>query len=358
MLKGNPRLLVLNVGSTSTKAAYFDGRGIAVEKSLPLDGSSLAACKTLADQLPLRRRDLLLFLEENGIDLKEIDLFISRGGLGKPGLAGAYRITDRMTDDLMSGRYGLHPSAIGPALALSLGREYGKEAFVVDPPSTDEFEPMARISGLPEIERKSAFHALNQKAAARKVSKELGKRYEEMNFVVAHLGGGITVGAHRKGKVIDCTHGLAEGPFTPERAGGLPSTDLVELAGKTERGKLLRRMVGEGGLAAYLGTKDALAVESRIAGGDGKALIIYEALAYQTAKDIGAMATVLLGRLDGIILTGGLARSEMLTRWIRDRVSFLAPVHLSPGEDEMKALAEGGLRIWKGEEPLLEYDGT
>ncbi|HQB31664.1 MAG TPA: butyrate kinase, partial [Syntrophales bacterium] len=160
------------------------------------------------------------------------------------------------------------------------------------------------------------------------------------------------------GKVIDCTHGLAEGPFTPERAGGLPSTDLVDLAGKTGRGDLLRRLVGEGGLAAYLGTKDAREVESRIAGGDEKARIVYEAMAYQTAKDIGAMATVLRGKVDGIILTGGLARSEMLTRWIRDRVSFLAPVYLSPGEDEMKALAEGGMRIWKGEEPLLDYDGT
>jgi butyrate kinase len=358
MMKDNPRFLILNVGSTSTKAAYFDGRGIAVEKTLPMDGASLAACKTLPDQLPLRRQGLLRFLEENGIELKSIDLFISRGGLGKPGPAGAYRIDDRMTGDLMGGKYGLHPSAIGPALALALGREFGKNALVVDPPSTDEFEPVARISGIPEIERKSAFHALNQKAAARKVSKQLGKRYEEMNFIVAHLGGGITVGAHRKGKVVDCTHGLGEGPFTPERAGGLPTTDLVDLAGKTDRKDLLRRLVGDGGLAAYLGTKDALDVESRIAGGDEKALKTYEAMAYQAAKDIGAMATVLQGKVDGVILTGGLARSEMLTRWIRDRVSFLAPVYLSPGEDEMKALAEGGLRIWKGEEPLLEYEGT
>lgn len=357
-MKDNPRFLILNVGSTSTKAAYFDGKGIAAEKTIPLDGVSLAACRTPADQLPLRRQGLLRFLEENGIDLAGIDLFISRGGLGKPGPAGAYRIDERMTADLMNGKYGMHPSAIGPALALALGGEFGKNALVVDPPSTDEFEPIARISGIPEIERKSAFHALNQKAAARKVSKELGKRYEEMNFVVAHLGGGITVGAHGKGKVVDCTHGLAEGPFTPERAGGLPSTDLVDLAGKTGRGDLLRRLVGEGGLAAYLGTKDAREVESRIAGGDAKALIVYEAMAYQTAKDIGAMATVLRGKVDGIILTGGLARSEMLTRWIRDRVSFLAPVYLSPGEDEMKALAEGGMRIWKGEEPLLDYDGT
>ncbi|HQB31501.1 MAG TPA: butyrate kinase, partial [Syntrophales bacterium] len=213
-MKDNPRFLILNVGSTSTKAAYFDGRGIAAEKTIPLDGASLAACRTPADQLPLRRQGLMRFLEENGIDLAGIDLFISRGGLGKPGPAGAYRIDERMTADLMNGKYGMHPSAIGPALALALGGEFGKNALVVDPPSTDEFEPLARISGIPEIERKSAFHALNQKAAARKVSKELGKRYEEMNFVVAHLGGGITVGAHGKGKVIDCTHGLAEGPFT------------------------------------------------------------------------------------------------------------------------------------------------
>jgi len=350
------RFLILNVGSTTTKAAFFDGKALAAVESLSLDEKNLAACSTLADQLPLRRRDLLQFVEKHGIDLSAVDLFISRGGLGKPGPAGTYRISEAMTADLMRGTYGLHPSALGPVLALSLAREFGKDAIVVDPPSTDEFEPLARISGIPEIERKSAFHALNQKSGARKVAMELKKRYENMNFIVAHLGGGITIGAHRQGRVIDCTHGLSEGPFTPERAGSLPTTDLADLAARMPPGELLRRIVGKAGLYAYLGTKDAPSVESRIDGGDEKAREIYEAMAYQIAKDIGAMAAVLKGDTDGIVLTGGLARSELLTRWIRERVDFIAPVYIAPGEDEMTALAEGGLRVQRGEEQLFDYE--
>lgn len=350
------RFLILNVGSTTTKAAFFDGGALTVSESLPLDEKALAACGTLSDQFPLRKRDLFQFVEKYGIDLSAVDLFISRGGLGKPGPAGIYRISEAMTGDLMKGKYGLHPSALGPVLALSLAREFGKDAIVVDPPSTDEFEPPARISGIPEIKRKSAFHALNQKAAARKVAMELEKRYEDMNLIVAHLGGGITVGAHRQGRVIDCTHGLGEGPFTPERAGSLPTTDLADLTVKMSPGEMLRRIVGNGGLFAYLGTRDALTVESRIDRGDEKAKEIYEAMAYQISKDIGAMAAVLQGGVGGIVLTGGLARSKLLTRWIRERVDFIAPVYLVPGEDEMTALAEGGLRVQRGEEKILHYD--
>jgi len=216
---------------------------------------------------------------------------------------------------------------------------------------------VARFSGLPEIERKSAFHALNQKAAARRMAKGVGKKYEEMNVVVAHLGGGITVGAHRRGKVIDCTHGLGEGPFTPERAGSLPTQELLELAvsGKLEKKALQGRLVGQGGLVAYLGTSDAQRVEEMIAAGDENAKLIFAAMAYQVAKDIGAMATVLAGKLDGIVLTGGLSHSGRLTSLISDRVRFLAPVHVHPGEDEMSALAEGGLRVLSGEEDVKAY---
>jgi len=218
----------------------------------------LARYASVPDQLPRREQDVLDFLEKHGIDPEMIAMVVSRGGLGKPAPAGVYGVDDTMCRDLIEGKYGKHPSALGPAIALDFSRRYGSQAIVVDPPSTDEFHPLARISGLPEIERKSAFHSLNQKMAARRLAAELGAKYEELNLVVAHLGGGITIGAHEKGRVIDSTHGLAEGPFTPERAGSLPTSDLIDLAfsGALDRQQLQNRLVGEGGLYAYLGTTD------------------------------------------------------------------------------------------------------
>ncbi len=351
------QLLVINVGSTSTKVAWFKGGEQAALKNIRYQSTELAAFATLAEQLPLRERDVLKFVERNGIRMEALDMIISRGGLGKPAPAGAYRIDAAMCRDLLEGKYGRHPSALGPAMANSLAGKFGMPAIVIDAPSTDEFEPLARISGLPEIERKSAFHALNQKAAARRMAKDVGKRYEELNVVVAHLGGGITVGAHRRGRVIDCTHGLGEGPFTPERAGSLPTQDLLALAfsGKTDQKTLQGRLVGQGGLVAYLGTADAQRVEEMIAAGNAQAEFVFTAMAYQIAKDIGAMATVLAGGLDGVVLTGGLAHSGRLTSLIDARVRFLAPVHVYPGEDEMSALAEGGLRVLAGEEEVKAY---
>jgi len=351
------QLLVINVGSTSTKVAWFRGGEQTALENIRYRSEDLAAFTDLGEQLPLRAADVMKFVEKNGITMAGLDMVVSRGGLGKPAPAGAYRIDPAMCRDLLAGRYGKHPSALGPAMANHLAEKFGMPAIVIDAPSTDEFAPLARISGLPEIERKSAFHALNQKAAARRMAKDAGKRYEELNVVVAHLGGGITVGAHRRGKVIDCTHGLGEGPFTPERAGSLPTQDLLELAGsgKLDRKALQGRLVGQGGLVAYLGTSDAQRVEEMIAAGDEKAELIYAAMAYQVAKDIGAMATVLAGSLDGIVLTGGLAHSGRLTSLIEERVSFLAPVHVYPGEDEMSALAEGGLRVLDGEEEIKPY---
>ena len=230
-------------------------------------------------------------------------------------------------------------------------------AVVIDPPSTDEFHPLARVSGLPEIERKSAFHALNQKAAARKAARQMNGRYEDMNLVVAHLGGGITIGAHRNGFVIDCTHGLSEGPFTPERAGALPTQELLDLAqsGRYSPKELSRKLVGQGGLAAHLGTTNAVEVEEAVRKGDAKAELIFRAMGYQIAKNIGAMAAVLAGKVDGIVLTGGLAHSALLTGWIAQWTEFIAPIFVFPGEDEMEAMAEGALRILRGEEKPREY---
>ena len=351
------RLLVINVGSTSTKVGWFSGRDHAVLETIRYSTEALAPYKSIREQIPRREEDILTFLARNGINLNEIDMVVSRGGLGRPAPAGAYMIDDDMRRDLLEGKYGMHPSALGPAMALDIARKYGMPAIVVDPPSTDEFQPLARISGLPEIERKSAFHALNQKIAARRLAQEMGKRYEELNLVVGHLGGGITIGAHQKGRVIDCTHGLGEGPFTPERAGSLPTIDLLNLAfsGKLDKKEIQDRLVGQGGLLAYLSTTDGQKIRDMINAGDERAKLIYEAMAYQIAKDIGAMCVVLQGAVDGIILTGGLAHSEMLTDWIRERVGFLAPVFVYPGEDEMSALAEGGLRVLLKEEEVKNY---
>jgi butyrate kinase len=311
----------------------------------------------LEEQLSRREEDIIKFLLQNGVDMQDLDMIVSRGGLGRPAPAGAYKIDVIMCRDLMGGKYGKHASALGPSIALSLSEKYGKLAIVIDPPSTDEFEPLARISGIPEIERTSALHALNQKRAARKFAAEIGKKYEEINIIVAHLGGGITIGAHKRGRVIDCTHGLSEGPFTPERAGALPTMDLLDLViyGKLDAKGVQGKLVGQGGLAAYLGTTDAQKVENLIRRGDEQAHRIYEAMAYQISKEIGAMAVVLNIPIDGIIITGGLAHSKMLLDWIDERVRFLAPVFIYPGEDEMAALAEGGLRVLRKEEELKTY---
>lgn len=351
------QLLIINVGSTSTKCAFFKGLKPVVQDTIGYSAEELSGYAGLQDQLPRRQDDLDRFVDKNAISLAAVDLFISRGGLGKPGPAGAYAIDEAMCRDLLAGTYGKHPSALGPAMMLHLAGKYGKRAIVIDPPSTDEFALLARISGLPEIERRSAFHALNQKAAARRMAAALGRPYQELHLVVAHLGGGITIGAHRQGRVVDCTHGLAEGPLTPERAGGLPTQDLLDLvfAGTMDRKQLQARLVGRGGLAAYLGTTDARRVEAMIRDGDEKARLIYEAMAYQIAKDIGAMCVALKGPVDGIVLTGGLAHSEMLTGWIREWVDGLAPVYVYPGEDEMIAMAEGALRVLSGDEQVLCY---
>ncbi len=348
-------ILAVNVGSTSTKVAFYRDAERLVQETLTYGAAELAGFKDLREQLPLREAGLRAFIEKNGIDMKTVDLVISRGGLGHPAPAGAYAIDEAMCEDLMEGRYGKHPSALGPSMAMGLARQYGIPAVVIDPPSTDEFQPLARVSGLPEIERKSAFHALNQKAAARRAAAKLGKRYEDVNLVVAHLGGGITIGAHSRGRVIDCTHGLTEGPFSPERAGALPTQDLLDLAGRMGPKDLSKKLVGQGGLAAYLGTTDAVKVEAAVKAGDAKAELIYRAMAYQVAKDIGAMAAVLAGDVDAVVLTGGLAHSGMLTGWVEKQVQFIAPVCIFPGEDEMEAMAEGALRILRGEETPRTY---
>jgi butyrate kinase len=268
-----------------------------------------------------------------------------------------YAIDEGMCDDLSSGIYGQHPTNLGPLIAYDFAKQAGIQAVIVDSPSTDEYHPLSRISGIPEIERRSAFHALSQKAAARKAAEEIGIPYKECNLVVAHLGGGITVGAHQRGKVIDSTIGVGEGPMTPERAGALPIMDLLRLLESDQLSleNLHKCLTSQGGLFAYLGTNDVSQIEATIQDGNEKSLLILQAMAYQIAKDIGAISTVLDGQVDAIVLTGGLANSSRLIDWISKRVRFIAPVKVYPGENEMLALAQGALRALLGKESVSHY---
>jgi butyrate kinase len=350
-----PLMLIINPGSTSTKKALFTG-GTLLASHVSRHERDVLELK-VPDQLPARRADVDGFMESSKIIPADLDIVISRGGLGKPTSSGIYEISEEMCSDLMLGRYGLHASALGPRMALDIARSIGKKAIVVDPPSTDEYDEISRVSGLPSIERKSAFHALSQKAAARRFASEVNVKYEDLNLIIAHMGGGITIGAHRKGRVIDSTHGFSEGPFTPERAGALPTLGLLDFLENTGSDIEIckENLTGKGGLSAYLGTNNAEEVERRIKKSDQKAGLIYRAMAYQIAKYICAMAASLSGRIDGIILTGGLAYSEILTGWIIERVHFLGRICIYPGEDEILALAEGGLRAIRGEETLRKY---
>jgi butyrate kinase len=263
-----------------------------------------------------------------------------------------------MVEDLRMGLLGQHASNLGGILAREIASQLNIPAFIVDPVVVDEMEEVARLSGMPDIERISIFHALNQKAVARRAARDLGKSYEEANLIVAHLGGGISVGAHKKGRVVDVNNALdGEGPFSPERAGGLPAEGLLKLcfSGKYTMDEIKKKMVGKGGLVAYLKTNDAREVEKMIEEGNKEAELIYRAMAYQIAKEIGNCAAVLCGQVDAIVLTGGIAHSKMLTGWIKERVEFISQVMTYPGEDEMSALAEGGLRVLRGEEKAKEY---
>lgn len=350
-----PLMLIINPGSTSTKLALFKGDSLLASHVNRHKKDVLKL--RISEQLPARRADIDEFIKSSKINPADIDIIISRGGLGKPGGSGIYEIDEEMCNDLMLGRYGLHASALGPRMALDIAGPIGRKAVVVDPPSTDEYDDISRVSGLPSIERKSAFHALSHKAAARRYAREVNKKYEELNLIIAHMGGGITIGAHNNGRVIDSTHGLSEGPFTPERTGSLPTLDLLSIMANTGSDIEIfkENLTVRGGLTAYLGTNDAEEIERRINQYDKKAELIFRAMAYQISKYICAMAASLSGRIDGVILTGGLAYSEILTGWIIERVHFLGRVCIYPGENEMLALAEGGLRAITGDETVRKY---
>jgi butyrate kinase len=347
------RVLVINPGSTSTKVAVYEGVAPLCSGVIRHDAKELSRFPRIMDQFEFRSRLVEDLLKQHAVDPKTLDAVIGRGGLMRPVKGGVLAVDAAMLEDLEAAEAGEHASNLGAIIAANIARWRGIPAFVADPVVVDEMEDIARISGIPEIERRSVFHALNQKATARRAARELGRAYTDINLVVAHMGGGISVGAHLKGRVVDVNNALnGDGPFTPERSGGLPSGQLVRLcySGRYTQQEVLAKITGKGGLVAYLGTSDGRDVEKMIESGDPHALLIFQAMAYQVAREIGAMAAVLSGAVDGIIVTGGLAYNERLVRWITGRVSFIARVFVYPGEDEMDALRDAALRVLAGEE--------
>lgn len=351
-------LLVINPGSTSTKVAVFRGNENIVQKNLSHSTEELAKYEKITDQFQYRQQMILEWLKEEKIEVGSLAAVVGRGGLLKPMPGGTYKVTDAMIEDLKIGVQGEHASNLGGIIAKGIADEQGIPSFIVDPVAVDEFPDIARVSGLPELPRKSLVHALNIKAVGRRAAKDMGKDLTEVNFIVAHLGGGISIAPVEKGRIIDVNNANEGGPFSPERAGGLPVGDVIKLcySGKYTQAEMKKMTVGKAGFVGYLGTNDARDVIKMIENGDKKAELIFDAMAYQIAKEIGAMAAVLKGKIDAIVLTGGIAYSNLLCEKISRRVQFIAPVKVYPGEDEMLALAEGTQRILKGEEQAKIYE--
>jgi butyrate kinase len=355
------RMLIINPGSTSTKIGVFDNEISILEKNIRHDADKINSFANIIDQYEFRKSTILETLDHEGINISKLNAVCGRGGLLRPIEGGTYNVNDVMLSDLRNGYAGQHASNLGGIIANEIAAGLNIPAFIVDPVVVDEMDPIARISGFSLIERKSIFHALNQKAVARRVAKELGKEYRDLNLIVTHMGGGITVGVHRKGKVVDVNNGLhGDGPFSPERAGTVPAGDLIALcySGEYYREELMKKLVGQGGLVGYLGTNDAVQVEKRIEAGDENAKLVYDAMAYQVAKEIAAASAVLCGKVDAIILTGGLAYGKGFVKSIIDRIHWIADCIVHPGENELQALAEGALRILRGEEEVKEYPGV
>ncbi|NLY35918.1 MAG: butyrate kinase [Tissierellia bacterium] len=352
-------ILAINPGSTSTKIALFEDDSLIFEKTLRHSSEDLAPYEKIADQCDFRMELILDALKESGHKVGNLEAVVGRGGLVKPIAGGTYAINESLLEDSKSGLQGEHASNLGAVLSRKIADSVGIPSFIVDPVVVDEMQEVARISGHPLFVRKSIFHALNQKAVAYRYAEEVEKNYRDMHLIVAHLGGGVSVGAHSGGRVIDVNNALdGSGPFSPERSGGLPMGDFAKLcfSGQCNQDQIKKMLTGKGGYVAYLGTQDGIEVARRIKEGDEKAKLIQEAFCYQVSKEIGACAAVLKGKVDGIILTGGLVYNEDIARTIGEHVEFIAPVVVYPGEDEMEALAAGALRVMRGEEKAKEYE--
>lgn len=351
-------ILVINPGSTSTKVAIYEGEEKVTIKKIEHKSEDLEKFDKITDQHEYRLKLILDWLGEEGISTSALRAVVGRGGLLRPMPGGTYAVTDRMIDDLRIGIQGEHASNLGGIIAKGIADKEGIKAFIVDPVAVDEIDDIARISGIPEIERKSLLHALNIKAVSHRAARDLNKGLKDLNLIVAHLGGGISVAPLQGGRIIDVNNANEMGPFSPERTGSLPVGDLAKMcfSGKYTLKDIKTKIKGKGGLVAYLGTNDAKEVQEKIDSGDEKAKLVLDAMAYQIAKEIGAMATVLSGKVDNVILTGGLAYSKTLTNKIETMVKFIAPVLMYPGEDELEALNEGSLRVLEGKEQVKIYE--
>ena len=352
------RVLAINPGSTSTKVAIYEGKNLLKEITLRHSAEELKDFARVTDQFDFRKQIILNAVKEAGIDINSLDAVIGRGGVLMPMESGVFEVNAAMKRDLIAGPRGEHASNLGGLIAADIAGGIGVPAYIADPVVVDELDDVARISGLPELERTSIFHALNQKAIARLYAERVGRKYEDLNLIVVHLGGGISIGSHLKGRVVDVNQCLdGEAPLSPERAGTLPAGQLARMcfSGKYTEAEVLKMITGKGGMVAHLGTNNCLEASKMAEAGDKKAQLIIDAIAYNTAKFVGSAATVLKGKVDAIILTGGIANDKYICNYITERVSFIAPVVVIPGENELEALAFNALRILEGQDTLKVY---
>ena len=352
------KTLVINPGSTSTKVGVFEDETLLFEETLRHPTEEIAKYASVIDQKDFRKEIILDFLKEKDCDPKSLDVIVGRGGLLKPIPGGTYTVSDALLADLVKGVQGQHASNLGGILAREIGDKLGVPSYIVDPVVVDDLTDKARLSGMPELPRRSIFHALNQKAVARRYAKEHGTTYDALNLIVIHMGGGVSVGAHSHGKVVDVNNILdGEGCFSPERSGTVPVGDLVKMcfSGKYTQQEIYKKICGNGGFNAYLHTNDARVVEKLAKEGNAEAQLVQDAFYYQIAKDAGAMAAVLCGKVDQIILTGGIAYNPYTREILEKHLGFIAPITVYPGEDELLALCQGALRVVTGEEKAREY---
>ena len=350
--------LIINPGSTSTKIGVFEDETLLFEETLRHSTEEIAQYASIVDQKDFRKKIITDLLKEKDFDIKSLGMVVGRGGMLKPIPGGTYAVTDDLLEDLKIGKQGQHASNLGGILAREIADEIGVPSYIVDPVVVDELAPVARYSGVKELPRTSVFHALNQKAVAKRYAKEAGKAYDSMNLIVVHMGGGVSVGAHEKGKVIDVFNALdGDGAFSPERAGAVPSGALIKMcfSGDYTEKEVYSKIVGKGGFNSYLGTNDMRNVIKMIEEGNEEAKTMFDAFIFQVTKDIGSMACVLNGKVDQIIVTGGIAYNAKVIENLKEKAGWIAPFTVYPGEDELLALVQGGLRVLNGEEKAMEY---
>ncbi len=350
--------LIINPGSTSTKIGVFEDETLLFEETLRHSTEEISQYASIVDQKDFRKNIIVNLLNEKNFDIKSLNVVVGRGGMLKPIPGGTYAVTDALLEDLKIGKQGQHASNLGGILAREIGDSIGVPSYIVDPVVVDELMPIARYSGVPELPRTSVFHALNQKAVAKRYAKEKGVPYESLNLVVVHMGGGVSVGAHDKGRIVDVFNALdGDGAFSPERAGAVPSGALIKMcfSGQYTEKEVYKKIVGGGGFNAYCGTNDMRDVEKMADEGDAHAIEVRDAFILQIAKDIGSMACVLSGKIDQIIVTGGIAYDKAVVAGLKERCEWMAPFTVYPGEDELLALTQGALRVLNGEEEAKEY---